>query len=141
MKDFSYAQKRKDRPWYIVKVKNYEIHLWMLPFMPIFLASKAIEDWAYKRRVWNESKATKALDHILPHHLEWVEEDNAYYYCMDWSFYSLHKHAPFYLKKWAAKFDYGLHQYIATDYEKDGYIKTVEKDSYGDTWVKFEKKA
>jgi hypothetical protein len=141
MKDFSYAQKRKDRPWYIVRTKNYETYLWGLPFLPITVASKAIKDWAYKRRVWDDDKAKKALDHILPHKLEWVEEDKAYYYCMDWSFYNLHKYAPFYLRKWASKFDYGLHHYIAFDYEKEGYIKTVEKDSYGDTWIKFEKRA
>jgi hypothetical protein len=141
MKDFSYAQKRKDRPWYIVRTKNYETYLWGLPFLPITVASKAIKDWAYRRRVWDDDKAKKALDHILPHKLEWVEEDKAYYYCMDWSFYNLHKYAPFYLKKWAAKFDYGLHHYIAFDYEKEGYIKTVEKDDYGDTWIKFEKRA
>ena len=142
MKDFSYAQKRNDRPWYTVKTKNYGyIYLWGLPLLPIVIIGKAVSEWAYKRRVWDDDKATKALDHILPHKLEWVEEDNAYYYCMDWSFYNLHKYVPFYLKKWAAKFDYGLHQYIATDYEKDGYIKTVEKDVCDTTWVKFEKRA
>lgn len=141
MKDFSYAQKRKDTPWYVIEIKNYEVYFWELPFLAIFVVEKAIEDWAYERRVWDDNKATKALDHILPYILEWVEEDDAYYYCMSWDYYGLHKFAPFYLKKWAAKFRYGLHQYVATDYEKDGYIKTVEKDSYGDTWVKFEKGA
>ena len=146
MKNFEYAQKRatnaNKRPWYTVKIKNYGyIYLWGLPLLPVVVIGKAVSEWAYKRRVWDDDKATKVLDYVLPYKLEWVEENNAYYYCMDWSFYNLHKYAPFYLKKWSAKFDYGLHRHIETDYEKDGYIKTVETDNYGVTWVKFEKRA
>lgn len=141
MKDFNYAQKRKNRPWYAIQTKNHGyIYLWELLLLPIAIIAKVVSDWAYKRRVWDDKKATKALDYILPHKLEWIEENNAYYYCMDWGYYNFSKYAPFYLKKWASKFNYGLHQYIATDYEKDGYIKTIEKDSWGDTWVKFEKR-
>ena len=42
------------------------------------------------------------------------------------------------MRKWARKFDFNLHQFIKSSYQKDGYKKTIEGDRY-ETWVKFKK--
>jgi hypothetical protein len=79
----------------------------------------------------------------LPKKLEWVEEDKAYYYCMDWSWWSLGRTAPIGHRKWANKFFADLHQFVAEGYENPDYIKIVEKTGsayYDETWVKFVEK-
>lgn len=141
-KSFSYAKTRKEKQnhkkWWVINGKKYSYYIWALPIVPFVLLYDKISDYLYARRVWDEEKATKVLDRVLPHVLEWVEEDDAYYYCMDWGYSILWRKAPLTMRKWARKFDFNLHQFIKTDYQKDGYEKTIEGDRY-ETWVKFKK--
>ena len=141
-KDFSYAKTRQEKQsrkkWWIINGKKYSYYIWALPLIPFVLLYDKISDYLYARRVWSEEKATKVLDRVLPHVLEWVEEDDAYYYCMDWGYSSLWRKAPLTMRKWARKFSYNLHQFIKNGYQKDGYEKTIEGDRY-ETWIKFKK--
>lgn len=141
-KDFSYAKMRQEKQsrkkWWIINGEKYSYYIWALPFIPFVLLYDKISDYLYARRVWSEEKAIKVLDHVLPHVLEWVEEDDAYYYCMDWGYSNLWRTAPLTMRKWARKFGFNLHQFIKTNYQKDGYEKTIEGDRY-ETWVKFKK--
>ena len=141
-KDFSYAKMRQEKQsrkkWWIINGKKYSYYIWALPLIPFVLLYDKISDYLYARRVWSEEKATKVLDRVLPHVLEWVEEDDAYYYCMDWGYSSLWRKAPLTMRKWARKFSYNLHQFIKNGYQKDGYEKTIEGDRY-ETWIKFKK--
>ena len=79
------------------------------------------------------------MNYILPYVLDWVEEDNAYYYCMDWSYTILWEKAPFTMRKWVGKFGIELHHFVKDGYQPEGYKKTVENDGY-ETWIKFEKR-
>ena len=144
MKSFEYAKKRSEKKrnanrkkWWIINTKNYSVYIWALPLLPFVLIHDKISDYCYKRRVWNEETARKVLNHALPYILEWVEEDNAYYYCMDWGNSSLWEKAPITKRKWARKFAYDLQRFIKEGYENPNYAKSVENDGY-DTWVKFE---
>lgn len=138
MKDFEKAkikkQKQKCSPRRF-SIAGYNYLRWYeIPFVPFMLLS----DWRYNRMEWSDEKATKVLDAILPNELEWVPEDNAFYYCMDWDAYGLINKAPFYYKKWVRKFCYKLHQFIAEEYQNADYNKTVIDDC--EQWVKFEEK-
>ena len=141
-KDFSYAKMRQEKQsrkkWWIINGKKYSYYIWALPLIPFVLLYDKISDYLYARRVWSEEKATKVLNYVLPHVLEWVEEDEAYYYCMDWGYSRLWRKAPLTMRKWARKFSYNLHQFIKNGYQKDGYEKTIEGDRY-ETWIKFKK--
>ena len=77
------------KKWWILHTKNYSYYIWALPILPFVLLADYIKDRNYKRLVWDETIATKVLDKVLPQILEWVEEDNAFYYSMEWSTSSL----------------------------------------------------
>ena len=97
MKDFEKAKTKKQRrsPRRF-NIAGYNYLLWYeIPFVPFMLLS----DWQYNRMKWDEKKATKVLDKILPAKLEWVPEDNAFYYCMDYEPNGLVNKAPFYYKR------------------------------------------
>lgn len=142
-KSFSYAKTRKEKQshkkWWIINGEKYSYYIWALPLIPFVLLYDKICEYLDKRRLWDEEKATKVLNYILPYVLDWVEEDNAYYYCMDWSYTILWKKAPFTMRKWVGKFDVKLHHFIKDGYQPEGYEKTVENDGY-ETWIKFEKR-
>ena len=138
MKDFEKAkikkQKQKRSP-HRFNIAGYNYLRWYeIPFVPFMLLS----DWRYKRMKWDEKKATKVLNKILPDKLECVPEDTAFYYGMDWDACGLVSKTPFYYKKWVRKFRYKLHQFIAEGYQNADYNKTII-DDYGQ-WVKFEEK-
>ena len=131
--------KKTKKQWWIIHTHNYSVYIWALPILPIVLLSDYIKERNSKKRVWSEEIATKVLDKVLPQILEWVEEDNAFYYCMSWGTSSLYRKAPRKYRKWANKFKYKLQQFIKEGYENADYVKTIEKDYY-DTWVKFVEK-
>lgn len=141
-KSFSYAKTRKEKQnhkkWWIINGEKYSYYIWVLPVIPFAFLYDKISDYLYARRVWDEKKAIKVLNYVLPHVLEWVEEDEAYYYCMDWRHCILWEKAPFTMRKWTIKFSANLHQFIKDGYQVDGYEKTIENDGYG-TWIKFKK--
>lgn len=142
MSKFDNAKKkalRKGNKMPVVKIgKYYQVPVLALPLFPFVYCWDRYQERSYNRRTWSEEKATKVLDQILPKCLEWVEEDNAYYYCMEWSTSLLWKNAGV-NRKWALKFSGKLRDFIKEGYENKNYTKTVESDWY-ETWVKFVEK-
>lgn len=139
---FNIVQKKERKPL-TIKTKYHEYYLWAIPLIPFFELHSWYTNWQYERMAWDAKRATKVLNHILPKKLEWVEEDNAYYYCMDWDWWGLGRIAPIGHRKWAKKFRADLHRFVAEGYENPDYTKTVEKTGsayYDETWVKFVEK-
>ena len=132
--------KSNKKPWYIINGKRYSYYVWALPLVPFVTLYDVMSQKADKRRVWSAERATKVLNHVLPKVLEWVEEDKAYYYCMDWGTSNLWRGAKRADRKWTQKWQYQLRDFIKEGYENELYSKSVEKDYY-DTWVKFEERA
>ena len=116
-------QNNKKRVNLRVKIGKYDVIFWALPIFPIFLAVEKIKDWHDNSLVWNEEKATKVLDKVLPKVLEWVEENDAYYYCMDWGNSHMYTKAPLLHKAWARKFSSRLQSYIRDGYENKKIYK------------------
>lgn len=133
-------EKKNDRKWYKIYGKKYTYYIWALPLLPFVLLIDKIKDCQDKRRIWSDERATKALDYVLPKVLDWVEDDKAFYYCMEWGYSRLWRKARVRDRKWAHKFDWRLHKFIQEGYENAEYIKTVETDDYYETWVKFVEK-
>lgn len=132
--------KLKIKKW-LIHTKKYSYHIIALPLIPICLLLDKIEEKAYAKRVWSEEKATKVLNKILPKVLEWNEEDQAFWYCMQWRESTLSSKAPLGYRKWVWKFRCQLQKFIQEGYENPHYIKSVEEGSYGyDTWIKFVEK-
>lgn len=122
-----------------IYIGNYEFFVLALPIAPFFLAWEKFNNWNYKRMEWDEERATKVLDYVLPKTLEWVEEDNAFLYYLGWSPSIISNNARIIDKKWCRKFDYDLRSFIEEGYENPNYTKTIEEDDYND-WVKFVEK-
>lgn len=144
MKDNNTFDKAKEtksnkKPWYIINGKRYSYYIWALPLVPFVTLYEKIDDWADSRRVWSAERATKVLNHVLPKVLEWVEEDKAYYYCMEWGTSNLWRGAKRIDRKWTHKHEYKLREFIREGYENEHYNKSVEQDYY-ETWVKFEER-
>lgn len=139
---FDEAKKPKTnkKRWYVINGKRYSYYIWALPLVPFVTLYDVMSQRADKRRVWSEERATKVLNHVLPKVLEWIEEDKAYYYNMDWGTSKLWRCAKRIDRKWARKYEYKLWHFIQEGYENEHYSKSVEKDCY-DTWVKFEERA
>ena len=137
--------KQKTKPhkkWWIINTEKYSYYIWALPIIPIVMLVDFIKEKTYIKRVWNTNKATKVLDKVLPKVLNWSEEDNAFYYNMDWGYSQLWRLAPLKYRKWARKFQRELHKFIENGYENSLYIKSIEKKEYydDDTWIKFTEK-
>lgn len=132
--------KKNSKKWYVINGKRYSYYIWALPLVPFVTLYDVMSQRADKRRVWSAERATKVLNHVLPKVVEWVEEDKAYYYCMDWGTSNLWRSAKRSDHKWAQKWQYQLRDFIKEGYENEHYSKSVEKD-YCDTWVKFTERA
>ena len=140
MKNFNKAKNnRPRRRWYTIRIKNYEVYLWGLPFIPFVLFNDYIKDRRYKRLEWSEVRASRVLTKVLPNALEWVEEDSAFYYNMDWSTTLMWRKCRRIDRAWAKKYAYKIQAYLKDAYTHSNYVKTVESDGY-DTWIKFEEK-
>lgn len=136
---FEIQKKSNRKPWYIIHGKKYSYHIILLPILPFVVLSDKIHDYNYKKMVWDETKATKVLNKVLPKVLDYEEESKCFYYCMQWGTSPLWRKAPLGSRKWARKFQSKLQQFIQCGYENPDYIKTTEKDYY-ETWVKFEER-
>ena len=140
MAQFDKAKKtRKRHNYFRIKIGDYSVFILALPIFPIFLLSEKIKKWNYDHLEWNEVRATKVLDKTLPKILEWNEEDNAFYYSMDWGYDFAWRTAPLLHRKWARKFGCKLKKFIKEGYENTEYTKTIEEDYYN-TWIKFVEK-
>lgn len=122
-----------------VNIGDYQVVFWALPIFPIFYGIKKFEDWSYNRMAWDEKRADRVLNTILPQVLEWDEEDNAFYFNTEWGDSIYWRRAKRVDRKWARKFCYKLKNYLEDEYENADYIKSVERDYY-ETWIKFVEK-
>lgn len=118
---------------------KYEFYFFLLPIALPIIAMEELKDWNYRRMKWDADKATKVLDKVLPKVVEYVNEDDAYYYCMSWGTYSLWHKAPLHLRRWADKYSYDLKKFLKDEYQNAEYSKSIDDDGY-DVWVKFEKR-
>lgn len=133
---FEKAKNKPKKPWYMVNTKNYQIPLWALPIAPFVIGISKLSDWFYGRIKWDERKATKVLNHVLPKILDYDKDESAYYYCMDWGTYILWDKAPLRYRCFAKKYHLSLHSFIKNGYMVKGYCKSVINDGY-DEWVEF----
>lgn len=129
---------RKNK-WYMVNLGGYCCPLWLCPLIPVAIASEKFEQWNYKRKKWSEKRATRMLHKILPHYLEWNEEENAYYFNWDNCYRYIHLKARFFDRAWGRKFEDNLYGFIRDGYENDNYIKTEERHE-GRLYIKFTEK-
>ena len=116
-------------------VGKYTFNILQAPLVPMVWAVDKYTDYRYNKCVWNEEKATEILDDVLPKVLEYVAEENAYYYCKEWSVTKLYK-GKRKNRMWVNKHIGKLLDYLINEYENENYIKTIEKDYY-ETWIKF----
>ena len=122
-----------------ISIGNYKVFVLILPIFPFIVVWEKLKDWNYQRMKWDEKKAIKILNYVLPKTLEWDEEDNAFYYCLEWSPSGFSNSARIIDKKWCKKFKYDLRDFIEKEYENPNYIKTIERD-WEESWVKFVEK-
>lgn len=130
---------KKEKKSWVISTKKYSYAWWALPLIPVVEIIDYIQNKIDSHRIWSDEKAKKVLDKVLPKVLDYVEEDNAFYYCMDWSEWGLFDNAPLIYRKWVKKFKYRLHKFIQDNYENEDYVKTFENDGYY-VWVKFSEK-
>ena len=128
---FEKAKNKPKKPWYMVNTKNYQIPFWVLPIAPIVIGISNLSDWFYDRIKWDEHKATKVLNHVLPKILDYDKDEDAYYYCMGWGTYNLWHKAPL-----RYKYEFKLPPFIKDKYMAKGYCKSVINDGY-EEWVEF----
>ena len=133
---FEKAKNKPKKPWYMVNTKNYQIPLWALLIAPFVIGLGKLNDWFYDRIKWDERKAAKVLNHVLPKILDYDKDEDAYYYCMDWGTYILWDKAPLRYRRFAKKYHLSLHSFIKDGYMVKGYCKSVINDGY-DEWVEF----
>lgn len=133
---FEEAKNKPRKPWYMVNTKNYQIPIWALPIAPIIIGISKLSNWLYDCIKWDEAKATKVLNHILPKILDYDKDEDAYYYCMGWGYNLWHK-APLKYRRFAHKYCVQLHSFIKDEYMVKGYCKSVTNDGY-DEWVEFQ---
>lgn len=78
---------------------------------------------------WNEEKAKKVLDKMLPRILEWNKEENHYWcHIRKYGWWYSQNRIPFYYRKWTNKFSYELKKYLIEKYELKYYTKEILDD-------------
>ena len=135
----SFNKAKKEKKSWVINTKKYSYAWWAFPLIPIVEAVDYIENKIEDRRTWSDEKAKKVLDKILPKVLEYLEEEDAFYYCMCWTEWELVDNAPLVHRKWVKKFRYDLHQFVLKGYENKDYDKTLIRE-YDETWIKFTEK-
>ena len=133
---FEKAKNKPKKLWYIVRTKNYRFPFWVAPIVPFVIGLSKLCDWSYDNIKWDENKAIKVLNHVLPNVVDYNKDNNAYYYCMNWSTSFMWDKAPLKYKRFAKKYHLNLHSFIKEKYIVKGYCKSVIDDKY-DEWVEF----
>lgn len=137
MKDiFEKARNKPTKPWYMVKIKHYQIPFWALPVAPFVIGFGKLNDWLFDRIQWDEDKAIKVLNHVLPQILDYDKVEDAYYYCMDWGTSNLWHKAPLRYRCFAYKYALKLRKFIRDKYMIKCCYKSVIVD-WDQEWVKF----
>lgn len=146
MKSFEYAKYKNNRNAFSVpsiKWKDNTIPFYTLPIAPFIIVNAKFKNWSYNRLKWSEEKAETVLNYFLPYELRYEEEYDCYYFNMGWDYTAKNRIAsrvPFYLKKWTRKFKHEILRYLEDKYENPEFTKTIVKDFFGNTELKFEKK-
>lgn len=134
-------KKAREKKWYYVyydyQGMKCRSHILMMPLVGITMAVDHVRNKYYTSLTWSEAKATKILDKTLPKVLEYVVEDKAYYFSFDWNTRYLTDRAPIGTRTWTKKFCTELLDFLEKDYSNKNYNKILEKDEYGDKWIKF----
>lgn len=133
---FEKAKNKSKKPWYMVNTKNYQIPPWVLPIAPFVIGISKLSDWFYDHIKWDERKAVKVLNHVLPKILDYDKDEDAYYYCMSWGTYNLWHKAPLRYRCFAYKYDFKLPPFIKDKYMAKGYCKSIINNGY-EEWVEF----
>ena len=138
---FNIVQKKERKPL-TIKTKYHVYFWWAAPLIPFC----EFYDWANRKlnemTKWDEEKAEFLLNkYILPKRLEYIEEENAYYYAVlfnpEWNYY---RYCPRRYHRWLRKFGWKVQQYLVEEYENPDYTKT-ELREYDEHWIKFEERA
>lgn len=137
-KTFDKAKKNSQpkKKWWLVGKKKYFI--WMLPVVPFYSFYIYLCNRRWKNLEWNEKRAVKVLNKLLPKILDWVEEEKTFYYdySWDWDYTTKHK-APLGHKQWTLKFSYELKKFFLDEYQNPAYTKEKGVDEWGDKYLKF----
>lgn len=118
--------------------EEFYVNPLLIPVALVVGTVEYIDNKYYQSLEWSDEKATKLLDKRLGKVLEYVPQDDAYYFCMGWGSSYLTDKAPFGMRRWARKYYFEVKNFIRDGYTNPHYTKTVEKDKYYDEWVKFE---
>ena len=135
-KEFKVEKTKNKKPWYIIYGKQFTYYVWAFPLLPFAILAKKIRE----SRKWCPRKAEKIINRGLPKMLDYDEENNSYYYFMDWGTSWMYEYAPFYLKAWARHFQYRIKLYLLEIYEHPMYEKIVIEDEYDGKILVFSKK-
>lgn len=134
--------KSKEKKWYHVYYEYHGMkchsHILLMPLAGATMAIDHLHNQYYESLTWSEEKATKVLDKTLPKVLEYVPEDKAYYFPLDWNRRYLADRVPIGTRTWADKFCTELLDFLEKDYVNKKYNKTIEENEYShDKWIKF----
>lgn len=139
-------QKRKEskkRETKKIKYKDCEFYWYLTPIaIPIYHLSEAISNyrnWKYNRMVWDEEKAEKIIEIVLPKIGD--NHDGAIWYCTEWWDTIWWNNSPRRHREWANKHRNKIKDYIVEKYEPAGFEKIVEVDKWdkNEKWVGFRK--
>lgn len=133
---FKKARNKPKKPWYMVNTKNYHFPFWAAPLVPFVIGLSKLYDWLFDNIKWDEDKATKLLNHVLPKILDYDKDENAYYYCMNWGVFFMWDKAPLRYRCFVKKYYLNLQSFIKEKYTVKGYCKSVIDDKYYE-WVEF----
>lgn len=133
MKDFSYVkeqeQKSHKKKWYMLDLGKYSCFVLLAPLVPFVWVYDKWKEYLWESCKWSDKKATKVLDYVLPHFLDYDEQKDEYYYCNKWGHvgWQFAKHVPVGLKTFTRRFTKEIKDYLFNEYQKDRYDKRIEK--------------
>lgn len=149
-KNFEYAKKKAEKAkkkrertgkkWWMVYKKDYAFPFWLFPVYWLSLILEAVQKLEDKLYQWSDTKAAKMANYIIPQFLEYEEEEDSYYFPVDFGCSNYHKFVPLWHRRWVRKFSYDIMKFIKTVYQKKGYDK-IFFEQYGDEYVVFKKRA
>lgn len=136
-------RKKSKKP--TIHVNNRDYYIWAMLFIPFIELYRFIDDKTWQEMEWNEAKANKILDYVVPYIFDYNKSDDRFNVLIDKysvTNYSVANHilrkSPFRYRRWVRKFKYNILDYLENSYEYDGYDKTIE-EYYGYKYVVFRK--
>jgi hypothetical protein len=126
-----------------IKYRDYEFYWYLTPIaIPIYHIVNTMnkyDNWKYNRMVWDEEKAIKIIEIVLPKIGE--HENGAIWYSTKWWDTIWWNNSPRRYREWANKHRNKIKDFIVEKYEPAGFEKIVEVDKWdaSDKWVGFRK--